>query len=317
MQKNHTIYLVTPCRNAEGTIRQTFQSILSQKGDFILYYHVQDAISSDTTIHIIKEWAGIFALCQHIHFSFSSEQDLNMYDGIAKSFNKFDIAQDAFMGWINADDILDENALQNLCKAATLFPEYSWFGGFSTCTDMANTISPPDKVLAHPQILLREGLCDIFFWPCLQQEGTFWKKKLWDKAGGIDTNFSLAGDWDLWRRMANYDSYIQLPCIMGIFRFREGQLSSDTAAYRQEINKFLPFSTRRNSFNKIYKLKHNIPYTQIISKDGNWVLSKTLLSLSKKRKLKLFLLHYQFDILLLFLQYINKVSKILFKNTIG
>lgn len=277
-----------------------------------MYYHVQDAISSDTTINIIKKWENVFSRCPHIHFSFSSEQDLNIYDGIAKAFNKFTITKDAFMGWINADDILDQNALKNLCKAATMFPEHSWFGGFSTCTDMEDSVFPPDKALSHPQVLLREGLCDINFWPCLQQEGTFWKKELWDKAGGVNTNFFLAGDWDLWRRMSKHSPYIQLPCIMGIFRFRDGQLSSNMAAYQQEIGKIIPFSTRQDLFNKFYDKRNSIPYQHVVNKNGTWILLNTPLRLNRKTKFKLFLLRYQFNTLLRFLQRINKTIKTFF-----
>ena len=70
----------------------------------------------------------------------------------------------------------------------------------------------------------------------IQQEGTFWRSTLWKKAGGLDANFRLAGDFDLWRRFAKQSELVVVDTILGCFRFRTGQLSTNLARYQAEID---------------------------------------------------------------------------------
>ena len=56
------------------------------------------------------------------------------------------------------------------------------------------------------------------------------------KGGGVDPNFRLAGDFDLWRRFARQTDLVNVDAILGCFRVRAGQLSEDMVGYRAEID---------------------------------------------------------------------------------
>ena len=66
-----------------------------------------------------------------------------------------------------------------------------------------------------------------------RQEGTFFRKWLWDFIGGFDKNLKYAADWDLWRRFADKAELVHFPGPIAAFRLRTGQISGT------EINKYM------------------------------------------------------------------------------
>ena len=128
-----SIFIVTPSYNASGTIERTIQSIINLQDVDYLRYHIQDGVSSDGTQDIIKKIDTIIkknpVKYGHIDFSWSSEKDNGMYDAIAKGFQKMSIPDDAFMGWINADDILFPDALKKIFEVITTLQNIQWIGG--------------------------------------------------------------------------------------------------------------------------------------------------------------------------------------------
>jgi len=83
---------------------------------------------------------------------------------------------------------------------------------------------------------LAAGLADGIHWPFVQQETTFWRKRLWDQVGGLDMKLKLAGDWDLWVRFAQITSLTHVHRQLGAFYVRPGQQSSNIRAYRSEMD---------------------------------------------------------------------------------
>lgn len=59
---------------------------------------------------------------------------------------------------------------------------------------------------------------------------------LWHKVGGLDARFKLAGDWDLWRRMATHAPYVTVDTAVGLHRRRSGQLSEQMERYYAEAD---------------------------------------------------------------------------------
>lgn len=100
------ISIITICRNAETTIEQAVQSVVSQAIDG-LEYIVVDGASTDGTLAVLEQYKNHFA-------HFVSEPD----DGIANAFNKgIKLATGNVVGLLNADDWLEPNALQAVLQA--------------------------------------------------------------------------------------------------------------------------------------------------------------------------------------------------------
>ena len=258
-----SIYLATPCYNAAATLGRTLESIAAQQG-IVLRYHVQDAASTDGSQDVLASFAARIAADPvrygHIEFTWASEQDSGLYDGISRAFGCMDIPADALMGWLNADDTLCDGALALVGAAAADLPQCDWFGGVPRVIGEAGEVLAQGRAdFVYPQQLIAAGACDGLHWRNLQQEGTFWRKRLWDKAGGIDAHFRLAGDWDLWRRMAQHSAYLQLPCTLAAFHKRDGQLSAGNA-YLDELNSALSRSARRKAL---------LRFIAVLKKTGN------------------------------------------------
>src|SRR5690606_16158701 len=66
----------------------------------------------------------------------------------------------------------------------------------------------------------------------IQQESTFWRRALWELAGGyMSTRYKLAGDFELWIRFFKYARLHCVDALLGAFRLTgNGQASRDNYA---------------------------------------------------------------------------------------
>ena len=74
----------------------------------------------------------------------------------------------------------------------------------------------------------------------IQQESTFWSRNLWNKTGGyLNLDYKLASDFDLWMRFFQFKKMYCTKKQLAAFRKRDGQKSSNTDAYLDEVNNSL------------------------------------------------------------------------------
>ena len=186
-----------------------------------------------------------------VDFSYASERDAGMYDGICAGFRRMEIPPDALMGWCNADDTLWQGAIACLQEIDRSFPEVEWVMGWPTGFDVSGRCESIERQPFFPRQVLANGMADGSHWPYLQQESTFWRKRLWDRVGGVDRELKLAGDWDLWRRFAQTQELVLVDRQLGSFHARPGQKSADVAGYRSECERLLPTAERLANFDRL------------------------------------------------------------------
>jgi hypothetical protein len=249
-----TIFVTTPCFNARETIDNTILSVVTQEGDFSIRYHIQDGGSTDGTRERLEWWARrlqskAFPIqCLGLDFSFASAQDEGMYDAICLGFEAMDVGANDFMTWINADDILMAGALSFVASVDRQFApqQVSWVGGAACVMRDGMTIASYDRAI--PRSALRAGLCDGIHWAFLQQEGTFFRKWLWNSIDPDRTfrPMKLAGDWNLWRLFAGKSALVQWKVPLGGFRTGGDQLSvRQRDQYMAEMEALAPTEARR------------------------------------------------------------------------
>ncbi|HAL83616.1 MAG TPA: glycosyltransferase, partial [Mucilaginibacter sp.] len=101
------ISLITVCYNAESTIKQCIQSVISQNyGN--LEYIIIDGGSTDNTIQVINQYKDYISI-------FVSEPDAGIYDGINKGIK---MAGGDIVGALNADDFFADNTVLNIIADA-------------------------------------------------------------------------------------------------------------------------------------------------------------------------------------------------------
>jgi|HubBroStandDraft_6_1064221.scaffolds.fasta_scaffold68659_3 glycosyltransferase involved in cell wall biosynthesis len=235
--------IVTPVLNGEKFINETILSVVSQTGPFSIRYHVQDGVSTDTTIKLLTAWQKRLANdfptnCAGIEFSFSSEPDRGLYDAVNRGFAA--CGDSDLMAWINADDRYEPGAFVTVAEIFDKHSDIDWVTGRPTVINEAGGMLHISPIVPFPRTAIAAGIFEgRFARPFIQQEGTFWRPGLWEKTGGLNANFRFAGDFDLWRRFAMQSDLVIVDAILGCFRVRTGQLTDDMKRYHAEIDSSL------------------------------------------------------------------------------
>ncbi len=227
--------------NGVSKIRASINSALNQAGNFGIRLHVQDGGSSDGTVELVESIARgisngeIGCDADRVHFSFSSESDTGLYHALRRGFAELDVPGSSPLTWINAGDYFLPGAFQ--CASQIFAAESS-----------VRWIVPPIHVVAegqlvralrmqYPRTVVAAGMCDGLNWPTIQQEGSFWRREVWDRDCQAIEGFQLAGDWALWREFANAETPFHVTRPLAAFCVSEGQLSSSSKRYQREIRR--------------------------------------------------------------------------------
>lgn len=212
------ISIVTPCFNQAAFLEETIRSVLDQNYPN-LEYVVVDGGSTDGSLEIIKRYSDRLTW-------WVSQPDGGQYDAINKGFAH---TTGDIMAWLNSDDKYLPWTFSVIADVLTTLPDIEWITSlFHLFWDKQGRAVSCE---AHPgfsrQLVLRGGTllgCGWPSWAFMQQESTFWRRSLWSRVGGrIDTQWSLAGDFDLWMRFAQQAEVYSLPVPLAGFRRHDQQ----------------------------------------------------------------------------------------------
>ena len=179
------ISLVTPVFNSGKYIEATIRSILAQAYPNLEYFII-DGGSTDNTLNVIRKYESQIS-------GWVSEPDNGMYDALNKGFAR---TTGEVMGWISATDQLHIGGLAVAGSVLRDLPDVEWITGRPTCI---NEEGMTVEVVSLPRWSRMRFLAG--FNRYIQQESTFWRRSLWDKAGGyVDASRRMASDFDLWVR---------------------------------------------------------------------------------------------------------------------
>jgi glycosyltransferase involved in cell wall biosynthesis len=244
LNQNIKISLVTPTFNSEKYLEETILSVINQNYPNLEYFII-DGGSTDGTIEIIKKYE------KHISF-WISEPDNGMYHAIQKGFDK---STGDLMAWLNSDDKYQPNALKMISQVFSDLDNIEWLIGM-------------------PAFYNKDGLCvkvsenrgwsKTRFWirdyRWIQQESVFWRRSLWEKAGGhIVCSYKYAGDFELWCRFFNHAQLFNVTAPFAGFRLHGDQISLNYPdIYESEVleilRSFKPGLNDRKRCNRILRL---------------------------------------------------------------
>lgn len=231
-----TISIVTPNLNGAPFLGATIDSVLAADHG-ALEYVVVDGGSTDGSLEVIAARAGRLA-------HWVSESDRGLYAALNKGFA---MTTGQVMGWLNAGDYLFPHCLSIVCEIFERFPEVEWL-----TSRVITLLDAKGRVVSqrvHPGFARRSflrgenlpgigpGVASGF----IQQESTFWRRTLWQRAGGrLDESLRLAGDFELWTRFFRHARLCAVAAPLGGFRKHKGQLSADSwDAYLREASEAL------------------------------------------------------------------------------
>ncbi|ACH40712.1 glycosyltransferase, WfgS family [Citrifermentans bemidjiense Bem] len=203
------ITIVTPSFNQAPFLEQCIDSILSQNYPD-LEYIIMDGGSTDGSVDIIKKYERHLAYWQ-------SCPDSGQYNAINEGFRQ---ARNPIMGWLNSDDMLHKDGLSVVNEVFCRLPEVEFLTskriGFDVNGDLAS-YDYLSQTWCHDLLLSKELILKYSLF--IMQEGTFWRRRLWEKVGGrLDTSWSLAADFELWLRMSRHAALHTVNALTGGFR---------------------------------------------------------------------------------------------------
>lgn len=257
--KNKTfpkISVVTPSYNCKGLIADTIDSVLRQNYPN-LEYIVIDGGSTDGTAEAISQYANQLSY-------WHSKKDGGQYDAINQGFAR---STGEIMCWLNADDLFLPKSLFVVAEIFMQFQEVEWIsslqpGSWDANGYLANIASLPGfSKRAFMDGLYLPTTSKKGYW--LQQESTFWRRSLWEKAGSAIPNYHLAGDFALWCKFYEFADLTGVTYPLGGFRMISGQRSEDYKSYLKEAKTALDMA--RKKLNWSAKDTNSLIYSNLCS----------------------------------------------------
>ncbi len=226
------ISIVTPSFNQGQYLESAINSVLSQ--DYPnLEYIIVDGGSTDNSLEIIKKYS------RYLHF-WCSEIDDGHYFAVNKGFTK---ATGDIFAWLNSDDIYCQDAFITVGTIFSQFPNLAWLTTLKQL--VLDSHGHCKSIKSIPGFSKKAFLDGLYFTRTfsglgfIQQESTFWRSKLWEKVCGIRTEFTLAGDFDLWARFFLHENLYGIDHQLGGFRIHGENRSLQINKYISEAEQSL------------------------------------------------------------------------------
>jgi glycosyltransferase involved in cell wall biosynthesis len=204
------ITLVTPVRNSGRYIEQTIRSVLAQQYPNLEYF-IEDGGSTDGTLDIIRKYEG--------ELTWHSAPDNGMYDALNRGFAR---GSGEVMGWISATDLLHTRSLFVVGSVFRALPQVEWITGRPTgfCEE-GWPVGVNRSVRRWSRWRFLAGSNRY-----IQQESTYWRRSLWERAGAhLDASSRDGSDFELWTRFFRHAQLYTVEALIGGFRVHPESLS--------------------------------------------------------------------------------------------
>lgn len=218
-----SITIITPSFNQGRFLEECIDSVLSQNYPN-LEYIIMDGGSSDGSVEIIRKYQKYLTYWQ-------SQPDGGQYAAIQAGFER---SNGEIMAWLNSDDKYHANAFFLAAYVFSCNPEIEWLTGRQTIWDKDGQLiglNPSLQKYSREQLMKMRNNA-----PWMQQESTFWRRSLWERAGSyIRSDLNYAGDYDLWVRFSRYTTVYSVNALLGGYRIHDGQKAQVMDRYLEEV----------------------------------------------------------------------------------
>ncbi|GAB3895560.1 glycosyltransferase family 2 protein [Spirosoma agri] len=182
------VSIVTPSYNQGQFIEATIQSVLGQTYKNIEYILV-DGKSTDETMAVVDRYRDKIDIVIH-------EKDRGQSDAINKGFRA---ATGDLVGWINSDDLLHADCVEQIVRLYQQHQDGSiYYGSRVDWIDGKGNFIETRQVTISGKSQLLTSNYDVM------QPGSFYPTELIQRVGYVDESIHYCMDLDLWLRLLNH-----------------------------------------------------------------------------------------------------------------
>ncbi|HEY4374003.1 MAG TPA: glycosyltransferase family 2 protein [Burkholderiales bacterium] len=203
MQRSAPKFSIVTCSYQQGRyLDATLRSVLDQ-GYPDLEYIVIDGGSKDESVDVIRTHEERLAY-------WVSEPDRGQTDALIKGFNR---AGGEICGWLCSDDLLLPGALQRVANFFDTHPDVAAVYGDALWIDAAGAYIRPKREMGFSRFVF------LFDHNYIAQPSMFWRRDLYERVRGLDRDYNLAMDADLWERFSRHTRIAHLPEYLSCMRY--------------------------------------------------------------------------------------------------
>ena len=177
--------VITPVLNGARFIRKNIESIMQMKTPH--EHIIVDGGSTDGTLEVLKEYPHLIVVNQ-------IERN-GMYGGISLGFKK---TQGEFITWVNCDDWINPVEYDKMVEALTASGADLVYSDSILFFEKENRIEM-SKTCVAAKYFIRHGLLPFV------QPASIYTKNFYESIGGLNTNYRITGDMDMFYRMAGVE----------------------------------------------------------------------------------------------------------------
>lgn len=183
MNSTIKVSVITPSYNQGDYIEEAINSVLNQSYENIEYI-VVDGGSTDQTINILDAYKE--------HFTLISGEDDGQSDAINIGMKR---STGDLVGWLNADDIYEQDGIETIVSLYREKPEHSiYYGGIRLINRDGQFLGFPKWGPITYERLLK-GLPEVW------QPGSFYPASLLEQVGYLDPGLEMIMDLDLYLKL--------------------------------------------------------------------------------------------------------------------
>jgi len=216
------ISIVTPSYNQGQFIEETIRSVLLQ-GYPNLEYIIIDGGSTDNALDIIRKYQAWLTY-------WVSEKDDGQTDAINKGFSR---STGDILAWVNSDDFYFPGALSYV---GNFFARRK---GAHILTGAHTDIDAEGKVLGYLWPVRTSFYRLLCFGMHFGQPASFWSRKAYEKAGGMDTSIDFCMDYDLLLRMTRHYHSHSTKIPLAYFRVHKDTKTSNLQHIKEKEDRIL------------------------------------------------------------------------------
>lgn len=140
------------------------------------------------------------------------------------------------MAWLNADDMYFPWTFRVVTEIFASSPEVEWITSlYPSVWNAEGILVKVNTKIGFSKELFFKGIymsSNSYRGDFIQQESTFWRRSLWEKAGSrLSSEFSLAADFELWARFFQHAQLYGVSTQLGGFRYHGKQRSIGEQCY--------------------------------------------------------------------------------------